>query len=79
MTRFRAFALIALSLVYTGGVFAQDPNLATPPAAKQEVKTGKRTLTFDDYKQWERLSQVVISNDGKSLVYSVVKDRKSVV
>ncbi len=73
MTRFRAFALVALSLVYSGGVFAQDPNTATLAPSKQEVKVGKKALTFEDYKQWERFSQIVISNDGKSLVYSAVK------
>ena len=73
MTRFRAFALIAFAAVYSGGVFAQDPNAVQPSPAKQEAKVGKKALTFEDYKQWERLGQVVISNDGRSLVYSVTK------
>ena len=72
MTRFRAFAIIALVCVYSGGAFGQDPNKQTSAPA-QEVKAAKKNLSFDDYKQWERITTTIISNDGKSLVYAVSK------
>lgn len=72
MTRLRAFSLLALTFVWVGTSVAQDPpKTAEPP--KQEATQGKRTLNFDDYKQWERITQAVISNDGRFLVYSVAK------
>lgn len=73
MTRYRAFALIALACVCYGSVFAQDPNKQTPEPAKQETSLKKKALSFEDYKQWERLGQIVMSNDGRFLVVGVNK------
>ena len=73
MTRFRAIALIALACVYTGGAYAQDPKTSTAPPTKQEAKSAKKPLTYDDYKVWERIGAIAISNDGRSLVYAVSK------
>ena len=70
MTRYRAFAFVALACVCSGATYGQDPTKTPPPPTQQTVVT-KKALTFEDYKLWERIAQVSISNDGKSLVYSV--------
>ena len=70
MTRYRAFAFVALACVCSGAIYGQNPNKTASPPAQQTVGK-KKALTFEDYKQWERIAQVSISNDGKSLVYSV--------
>lgn len=73
MTRFRALAILALACVLTTGSYAQDPNKQTPTAPAQEAPLRPRTLNFEDYKQWERLGQIVISNDGRFLIHTVSK------
>ena len=70
MFRVRAFAVIALALVCSGGILAQDQ---AKPTGLTATQTAKRNLTVEDYKQWERLGQIVFSNDGRSLAYSVTK------
>ncbi len=70
MFRVRAFAVVALALVCSGGILAQDQ---TKPAGVATTQAPKRNLTVEDFKQWERIGQVAISNDGRSLIYSVTK------
>ena len=65
--------MIALACVWTGTVYAQDTTNQTPEAPKQETPAKKKALTFEDFKQWERLNIAVMSNDGKFLVYGVSK------
>ncbi|MBS1703989.1 MAG: S9 family peptidase [Armatimonadetes bacterium] len=73
MIRYRALSLVALACVWPIAVNAQDSDKQQTPPPKQEAPAKPRTLTFDDYKEWERISQAVISNDGKYLLYGVVK------
>ena len=65
--------MIALACVWTGTDYAQDTTNQTPEAPKQETPAKKKALTFEDFKQWERLNIAVMSNDGKFLVYGVSK------
>ncbi len=72
MNRLRALSILALTFVCVGGAVAQDQqNPAQAP--KQEAPKGKRTMTVEDYKQWERLALAAISNDGRFLAYQVNK------
>jgi dienelactone hydrolase len=63
----------ALALLIVGSSIAQDK--ADPPkeSPKQEAPAvaGKRTLTTEDYKNWERLGRVSITNDGRFLSWQV--------
>lgn len=66
MIQLRALSVLALTVIWTGTIYAQDPPATPKPSAP-------RTLNYDDYKIWERLTQGVISNDGKYLVYTVAR------